>query len=51
MNTLGGLVVGFAALAMILSLSIHKIDEGHVGVYYRVRKRNIDLIDEFIRFF
>lgn len=35
MSTLGGLLVGFAALVLILSLSVHKIDEGHVGVYYR----------------
>ena len=39
MNPLGGLLVGFAALVLILSLSVHKIDEGHVGVYYRVRVR------------
>ena len=35
MNIAGGLLVLGSGLALLISLSIHKIDEGHVGVYYR----------------
>ena len=35
MNIVGGIVIAVSALVLIVSLTIHKIDEGHVGVYYR----------------
>lgn len=30
------LIVGVALLGILMTFSFHKIDEGHVGVYYRV---------------
>jgi len=35
MNPVGHVLLGFGVLGFIISLSIHKIEEGHVGVYYR----------------
>jgi len=35
MNSLGTVLLGICTLGLLTSLSIHKIDEGHVGVYYR----------------
>ncbi|CAF0714874.1 unnamed protein product [Brachionus calyciflorus] len=35
MNITGVVITVTAALAVFVSLSIHKIEEGHVGVYYR----------------
>lgn len=35
MNPIGHILAGLAIFAMLISLSIHKIEEGHVGVYYR----------------
>jgi regulator of protease activity HflC (stomatin/prohibitin superfamily) len=29
------IVIGMAVLGVIVNLSLHRIDEGHVGVYYR----------------
>jgi len=36
-NVAGSVLIAVAALALLISLSIHKIEEGHVGVYYRVK--------------
>lgn len=35
LNILGSILVLCCALVLLVSLSVHKIDEGHVGVYYR----------------
>lgn len=35
MNSLGTVLIALAAFGLIISSSIHKVDEGHVGVYYR----------------
>lgn len=35
MNSGGAILLGVCILGLLTSLSIHKIDEGHVGVYYR----------------
>lgn len=35
MNVLGSLLMLFGLIAFLFSLSVHKIEEGHVGVYYR----------------
>jgi len=35
MNSAGAILLGVCILGLLTSLSIHKIDEGHVGVYYR----------------
>jgi len=34
-NVVGGAIIACALLVLAISISIHKIDEGHVGVYYR----------------
>lgn len=31
------------ALAAVFNFSIHRIDEGHVGVYFRVSIRNLSI--------
>ena len=36
MQPIGAVLLALAGLVFLLSLSIHKIDEGHVAVYYRV---------------
>lgn len=34
----GAVAIGVAVIGLILGqYSLHKLDEGHVGVYYRVR--------------
>ena len=35
-NILGAVATGLAVLAVTLNFSLHKIEEGHVGVYFRV---------------
>ncbi len=35
-NVAGIVLATLASLVLIISLSVHKIEEGHVGVYYRV---------------
>jgi len=35
MNPIGHILLGVGILGFIISLSIHKIEEGHIGVYYR----------------
>jgi len=35
MSLAGSFLVGLAAMLALLSMAVHKIDEGHVGVYYR----------------
>ena len=34
-NIAGGILIVVSVLVLLVSLTIHKIDEGHVGVYYR----------------
>ncbi len=36
MNPIGHVLLVFGILGFLISMSVHKIDEGHVGVYYRV---------------
>ena len=36
MNSAGVALIVLGIIALLISLSIHKIDEGHIGVYYRV---------------
>lgn len=35
MNPVGHIILGVSIIGLLISLTIHKIDEGHVGVYYR----------------
>jgi hypothetical protein len=37
MQPIGSILIGLGVLVFLLSLAIHKVDEGHVAVYYRVR--------------
>ena len=39
-NVAGTILIAVAALALVISLSVHKIEEGHVGVYYRVNLKS-----------
>ena len=51
---MGGVLAGLGVVAVLLSLSVHKIDEGHVGVYYRggaLLKSNCLCIQAIIFFF
>jgi regulator of protease activity HflC (stomatin/prohibitin superfamily) len=34
-NIAGGILIVISILVLLISLTIHKIEEGHVGVYYR----------------
>lgn len=34
-NNIAGIGISFAVISVLLSLSLHKVDEGHVAVYYR----------------
>ncbi len=40
MQTVAAIVAGLGIFVFFVNLSIHKIDEGHVGVYYRVGSCN-----------
>lgn len=44
-NNLGTFAVLIGTLAIVFNFSLHKIDEGHVGVYYRVREFIFKLCD------
>lgn len=35
MNPIGNIILAISITGLLISLSIHKIEEGHVGVYYR----------------
>jgi len=35
MNSIGTVLLGICIMGLLSSLAIHKVDEGHVGVYYR----------------
>lgn len=35
MNLVGSILLGFGILSFLISISVHKIDEGHIGVYFR----------------
>lgn len=37
-NVVGFLAAALIVLVAVISMCVHKIDEGHVGVYYRVSK-------------
>ena len=56
-NILGIIATGLAALAVTINFSLHKIEEGHVGVYFRVRSSRVNLLifswdfSSFIYFF
>ena len=36
MQPIGSILIGLGVLVFLLSLAIHKVEEGHVAVYYRV---------------
>lgn len=45
------LIVGaILAILTMLNFSLHKLEEGHVGVYYRVHIKSITLIHSLILF-
>jgi regulator of protease activity HflC (stomatin/prohibitin superfamily) len=35
MNSIGAVLMGVCIMGLLTSLSIHKVEEGHVAVYYR----------------
>ena len=41
-NAVGSFAVLIGTLAVLFNFSLHKIDEGYVGVYYRVGSHLID---------
>lgn len=41
----GLLVAVVGVLIMMINFSLHKIDEGYVGVYYRVNSNSINVVE------
>jgi len=40
MNIAGGILIAISVLVLLISLTIHKIEEGHVDIYF-LKYRNL----------